>query len=85
MATLYETRSSNVDVRVRFEGVNGKRLVLMRELEEVEEEEEKEEKNEGVRHRIFAISERISILFSRTFKGNTGSAIVLIVPLPLVL
>ena len=84
MATLYETRSSDVDVRVRFEGVNGKRLVLMRELEEVEEEEE-EEKNEGVRHRIFAISERISILFSRTFKGNTGSAIVLIVPLPLVL
>lgn len=83
MATLYETRSSDVDVRVRFEGVNGKRLVLMRELEEVEEEEE--EKNEGVRHRIFAISERISILFSRTFKGNTGSATVLIVPLPLVL
>lgn len=81
MATLYETRSSDVDVCVRFEGVNGKRLVLMRELEEVEGEEE--EKNEGVWHRIFAISERISILLSRTFKGNT--AIVLIVPLPLVL
>lgn len=54
MATLYETRasrSSDVDVRVRFdpEGVmaNDRQLVLMREPEEVEEEEE-EEKNEGV-------------------------------------